>query len=87
MDMRFGMWNVRRLYRAGSLMTVSRELSKYKLDLVECRRSDERVVALNLRENTYCSTKRGMRIISVTRILTDRILYITLRDRYVISLF
>jgi hypothetical protein len=33
MDMRFGLWNVRSLYRAGSLMTVSRELSKYKLDL------------------------------------------------------
>jgi hypothetical protein len=32
--MRFGLWNVRSLYRAGSLMTVSRELSKYKLDLV-----------------------------------------------------
>jgi hypothetical protein len=34
MDMRFGLWNVRSLYRAGSLMTVSRELSRYKLDLV-----------------------------------------------------
>jgi hypothetical protein len=34
MDMRFGLWNVRSLYRAGSLMTVSRELSKYKLDLI-----------------------------------------------------
>jgi hypothetical protein len=33
MDMRFGLRNVRSLYRAGSLMTVSRELSKYKLDL------------------------------------------------------
>jgi exonuclease III len=32
--MRFGTWNVRNLYRAGSLMTVSRELSRYKLDLV-----------------------------------------------------
>jgi hypothetical protein len=32
--MRFGLWNVRSLYRAGSLMTVSRELSRYKLDLV-----------------------------------------------------
>jgi hypothetical protein len=29
-DMRFGLWNVRSLYRAGSLMTVSRELSRYK---------------------------------------------------------
>jgi hypothetical protein len=33
MDMRFGLWNVRSLYRAGSLMTVSRELARYKLDL------------------------------------------------------
>jgi hypothetical protein len=32
--MRFGLWNVRSLYRAGSPMTVSRELSKYRLDLV-----------------------------------------------------
>jgi hypothetical protein len=34
MDMRFGTWNVRSLYRASSLMTVSRELAKYKLYLV-----------------------------------------------------
>jgi hypothetical protein len=34
MDMRFGLWNVRSLYRTGSLMTVSRELTRYKLDLV-----------------------------------------------------
>jgi hypothetical protein len=27
-------WNVRSLYRAGSLITVAKELSKYKLDLV-----------------------------------------------------
>jgi hypothetical protein len=35
--MRFGTWNVRSLYRAGSLMTVSRELARYKLDLWEKR--------------------------------------------------
>jgi exonuclease III len=35
MDMRFGLWNVRSLCRAGSLMTVSRDLARYKLDLVE----------------------------------------------------
>jgi hypothetical protein len=29
MDMRFGTWNVRRMYRAGSLMTVAEEISKY----------------------------------------------------------
>jgi exonuclease III len=34
MDMRFGTWNVRSLYRSGYLKTVARELGKYKLDLV-----------------------------------------------------
>jgi exonuclease III len=34
MGMRFGTWNVRSLYRIGSLTTVVRELGKYKLDLV-----------------------------------------------------
>jgi hypothetical protein len=33
MDKRFGLWNVRSLYRAGSLMTVSSELTRYKLHL------------------------------------------------------
>jgi hypothetical protein len=33
-NMIFGTRNVRSLYRAGSLETVSRELGKYKLDLV-----------------------------------------------------
>jgi exonuclease III len=32
--MSFGTWNVRSLYRTGSLMTVARELAEYKLDLV-----------------------------------------------------
>jgi hypothetical protein len=35
MDMRLGKWKVRILCRACSLVTVSKELSKYKLDLVE----------------------------------------------------
>jgi hypothetical protein len=34
MDMTFGTWNVRSLYRVGSLMTVSRALSRYGLALV-----------------------------------------------------
>jgi hypothetical protein len=37
MDIRFGTWNVRSLYRPGSLKTVARELGKYKLDLVGVR--------------------------------------------------
>jgi exonuclease III len=32
--MRFGTWNVRSMYRAGSLNPVAEEISKYKLDLV-----------------------------------------------------
>jgi hypothetical protein len=34
MDLRFGTWNVRSMYRAGSLRTLAEEVSKYKLDLV-----------------------------------------------------
>jgi hypothetical protein len=33
MDMRFGTWNVRSLYQAGSLTAAAaRELARYKLD-------------------------------------------------------
>jgi exonuclease III len=34
MDMRFGTWNIRSLYRAVSLMTVMKKISEYKLHLV-----------------------------------------------------
>jgi exonuclease III len=34
MEVRFRTWNVRSLCRADSLVTVSRELSRYRLDLV-----------------------------------------------------
>jgi exonuclease III len=34
MDMRFGTWNVRSMYRARSLRVVWEEISKYNLDLV-----------------------------------------------------
>jgi hypothetical protein len=34
MDIRFGTWNVRSMYKAGSLKTVWRELARYKLNLV-----------------------------------------------------
>ena len=36
-DMRFCTWNVRSLYRSGSLTTAARELARYKLDLVGIR--------------------------------------------------
>jgi hypothetical protein len=34
MDMRFGTWNVRSMYRAASLFAVAEEISEYRLDLV-----------------------------------------------------
>jgi exonuclease III len=34
MDMRFGTWNVRSMYRAESPRAVGEEISKYKSDLV-----------------------------------------------------
>jgi hypothetical protein len=34
MDMRFGTWNVRSMYRAGSLRAVAEKISKYKLEFV-----------------------------------------------------
>jgi len=33
--MRFGTWNVRSLYRAGSVTAAARELARYKLDIVD----------------------------------------------------
>jgi hypothetical protein len=37
MYMKFGTWNVSSLYGAGSLETVTSELSEYKLDLMAVR--------------------------------------------------
>jgi hypothetical protein len=34
MDIFLGTWNVRSLYRAGSLTAVARELAMYKVDVV-----------------------------------------------------
>jgi len=33
-DVRIGTWNLKSLYRAGSLTAAARELQRYKLDLV-----------------------------------------------------
>jgi len=37
-DIALGTWNVRSLYRAGSLTPVARELARYKLDLVDVQK-------------------------------------------------
>ena len=43
MDIRFGMWNVKSLYRSGLLTVAVRELPRYKLDLlgVQGQRGDK----------------------------------------------
>jgi hypothetical protein len=51
MDMRFGTCNIKSLYKVGSLMTVLRELSRYRLDLVGGQ----------WRHTMYFSMERGMR--------------------------
>jgi hypothetical protein len=72
MDMRYGTWNMRSLYRAGSLVRVSKELSNYKLGLVGCMRSDERALAPNQQENTHFSAERGMRIMNWAQVFVHK---------------
>jgi exonuclease III len=96
MDMRFGTWNVRSLYRAGSLMTVAKEMSKYKLGLVgEQEVRCDRGGTASAGEYTFFYGNRNgnhelgtgflirKRIISAVNKLefvSDRMLYIILRD-------
>jgi hypothetical protein len=64
MDTRFGTWTVRRLYRAGSLKTVARELEKHKLDLVGVQEVRWEKRPLNGQRFIHSSMERGMKIIS-----------------------
>jgi hypothetical protein len=75
MDMRFGTWNIRSLYEVGSLMTVLRELSKYKLDLVGVQ-DYMRTMAQNQQGNTHFSTERGMRVMSWIQV------FLSIREAY-----
>jgi exonuclease III len=53
-DILLGTWNVRSLYRTGSLMAAVRELARYKLDLVgvqEVRWNKEGII----KAGEYCS--------------------------------
>jgi hypothetical protein len=64
MDMRLGLWNVRGLYRAGSLMAVSRELARYKLDLVGVREVRWECSGTEPAGEYAFSMERGMRIMN-----------------------
>jgi hypothetical protein len=74
MDMRFELWNVRSLYREGPLMTVSRELSKYKLHLA----------GVQVRWEGGCTEPAGEYILFYGRgnFVSDRMSYIILRGRW-----
>jgi hypothetical protein len=52
-DMRFGTWSVRSLYRSGSLITVAKEISKCKLDLVGEQIRWDRGGTETAEENTF----------------------------------
>jgi hypothetical protein len=62
MDMRFGTWNARSMYGAGSLRAVVEEISEYKLDLVGVQ--EVKWVALNQQANIRFSTERGTKIMN-----------------------
>jgi hypothetical protein len=63
MAMRFGTWNVRSMYRAGSLRAVAEEMVKYKFGLGGYMRSGLTVMASHQQEIIDFSIERGMKII------------------------
>jgi hypothetical protein len=63
-DMRFGTWNVRNVFRPVLLRAVMEEILKYKLDL----RSDGMEVAPNQQVNIHFSMERGMKIMNKVQV-------------------
>jgi exonuclease III len=64
MEMRFGTWNIRSFYKAGSPKTVSKEVSRYRVDLVgvqEVRWEGSGTETAG--EYTFCM-ERGMRTLN-----------------------
>jgi hypothetical protein len=59
--MTLGTCNVRSLYRAGSLISVARDISEYMVDLVG---SDRTGLAPNQQANIHISMEREMRIMN-----------------------
>jgi exonuclease III len=98
MDMRFGTWNVRSLYRIGSLKTVVRDLGRYKLDLVGIQEVKWKKGGTERAEDYtfFCGQGNGdhqlrrgffvhKRIVSAVRkveFISDRMSYIILRGRW-----
>jgi hypothetical protein len=61
--MSFGTWNIGILYKAGVAVTVSRELSRYRLDLVGAREGSGTAPA----EYTFYM-ERGMRTMNFVQV-------------------
>jgi hypothetical protein len=61
MGIRFGMWDVKCLYKADLIMTDAKEISKYELDY---RRPDGTKVALNQQVSIHFSMVRGITILN-----------------------
>jgi hypothetical protein len=76
MDKRFELWNVKSLYKAGTLITVLKELARYRLDLVGVQEVRWEGGGLNLGENTHCSIERGMRIMNWVQV------FLCIRESY-----
>jgi exonuclease III len=64
MDMKFRTWNVRSLYRSGSLKTVEKELGKYKLDLPGVQEVRWKESATERTDGCIFCMEKGTRIIS-----------------------
>jgi hypothetical protein len=93
--MRFGTWNAKSLYTAGSLKTVGSEMAKYNLDLVSVQEV-RWVEADNQQTIIHLSLEMGMLVISWgqasfihkgivsavkgVEFISGRMLYITLRS-------
>jgi hypothetical protein len=63
-DMNYGTWNVRSVYRAGSLTTVASELAKCNLDLVSVKRWDGTKLVVSQQMIIHLSMEMGMLLIT-----------------------
>jgi hypothetical protein len=98
MDMRFGTWSIRSLYRIGSLKTVAMELWKYKPDLVDAQeviwekggteRAEDYIFFYGQGNGDhqlgtgFFVHKRNLSAVRRLEFISDRMSYIILRGRW-----